>query len=488
MIKRDIEILILLTGFNNMTEDWKNTIKIPYGAWDEDKELCLSVPASWNIHVLEPANGPEIDNHEIEDAFNNPIGTSSVQKMAIGKRSVAIAVDDITRPTPTARILPILINELRKSGLKESDITIIIGTGAHRPMNQSEVSKKLGEEIVTKYKVRMHDFSGQDIRYFGWVKGGPVYLNSHFLDADLRICIGCVMGNNNMGFGGGAKMIVPGLAGHLTIAHFHGVLPDRPKGQMEAQSGILDKRIWAEQVAQQVGIDLVVCTVLNSRRQLAGIYVGDVVKAHRMAAKLALQIGETIVSKNAIQNADIVIVNSYPLDNAPMLMDQAISITKELSPKCVVAIDAASDGVFYHGMGGGLGIDVKKIVKHFGLWLYHPEKIWIWLKSIKTAFKSPFHIVSLTIYTFNYWTYEEYQKEKHSFIEHPSHPEIDSNFLLYSKNFPEWAFRRWRFRKKNNCRLFRDWGDLIRSLSQKCKKKFEVLVIPCAPVQFLKIY
>ncbi len=468
-----------------MTKSWNNHIKIPYGAWYEDTELCLSVPESWKVQILAPVNGPEISDQEIETAIENPVGTPLLNQLARGKRSAVIVVDDITRPTPAARILPSILKELSAGGLRDSDILILIGSGAHRPMTQSEIIKKLGEEIASKFTVKVHDFLGKDIRYVGMVQGGPVYLNGDYLDADVRICLGCVIGNNNAGFGGGAKMVIPGIAGHTTIAHFHGALPDRSPGQLEGNPEIPDKRMWAEQVAQWVGIDLVVCAVLNSKRQLAGLYAGDVIKAHRLAAKFALKIGETIVPKETMQNSDIIIVNSYPLDNAPTQMIKPLGIAKQLSTKFTVAIGAASDGIFYHGMGWGQGIHLKRFIKHIGRWLTRPDQIWSWIASVKAAGTSPSRLLGLFLITFNYMSFDEYQRTDHTHTGPIRNDEANSNFLLYSTHFPDWAFEGWMFRKRNDVVLYRDWEEIITFLSRKFQESPTVLVIPCAPLQFI---
>ena len=81
------------------------------------------------------------------------------------------------------------------------------------------------------------------------MEGGPVYLNRHFLDADLRIVVGGAVPHNETGFGGGAKMVVPGLAGRLTIAHFHGSLPPLPARPLEPDARVFDHRASAEAVA-----------------------------------------------------------------------------------------------------------------------------------------------------------------------------------------------------------------------------------------------
>ena len=74
-------------------------------------------------------------------------------------------------------------------------------------------------------------------------------------------------------------MVVPGIAGRHTIAHFHGALPPRPAGTPEAKPGVRDRRAWSEAVARDVGVDAILACTINSRRELAGLWVGDLVHA-----------------------------------------------------------------------------------------------------------------------------------------------------------------------------------------------------------------
>lgn len=463
----------------------KNCITIPYGAWYDETEVSLPVPTHWNVHLLEPKDALKIEDKRIQEALREPIGTSTLEEMAKGKKSVTIAVDDITRPTPTDRILPIVIEELLRCGISASNITIIIASGAHRRMSPAELRRKLGYEIVDNFEIVTHDFLGKDVTYVGWIAGGPVYLNRHFLNADLRLCLGCVLGHAETGFGGGAKMVVPGLAGRSTISHFHGALPPRPKGQIEGATGVQDRREWAEQVAEHIGLDAVLCTVINSRRELAGIYFGDIRKAHRQAARQALDIGETILPRELMHKGHIIIANSYPLDTDPIQLGKAIENARKVPGKYILAIDAASDGIFYHGMGMGSGIDPKRLTKNLYHFCQQPTSVRTWLGSLKSALRNPLLTARLCYFTINHQSYDEFLEEKRNPESIRPVSNRDATFMLYSKNFPDWGFRN-RYPKG---RLYRDWEELIQTLSESEQfgESPEVLVLPCSPLQFLKV-
>jgi nickel-dependent lactate racemase len=460
-------------------------ITIPFGAWHDEKELPLKFPAGWQIYNAPPDNGREISEAEIDAAFTKPIGTESLRVLAKGKETAAIAIDDITRPTPTYVFLQKIISELNAGGINSNKIQIIIGTAAHRPMNKDEMRKKLGDEAFKQFKPIMHDFMGPDVCYVGNIHNGPVYLNRHFLEADVKICVGCVMPHGETGFGGGAKMVVPGLSGRLTITYFHGALPARENGQLEGKKGVIDQRSWAEDVARRIGVDAVICAVVNSKSKLAGLFVGDVVEAHRAAAQRALEIGHTTVRRQLARQTDIVVVNTYPLDTDPIQMGKALTVAKKLNPKIVVLVNAASDGIFYHGMGMGSGFDLTRLCRNIPGFLSSAVNLRTWAKSMCTAIRRPYEIARLCYFSLNHLSYknfEKYYKGRNADLSINMVSETKSKMFLFSKLFPAWGFHQ-RYPKG---RLYRNWEKLTETLNKQYPKAI-VVVLPCGPLQIVSL-
>jgi hypothetical protein len=329
----------------------------------------------------------------------------------------------------------------------------------------------------------MHDFMGPDVRFFGQVDGGPVYLNRHFLDADLRIVIGGVIPHNETGFGGGAKMVVPGVAGRLTIAHFHGALPARAAGQLEATDGRRDRRAWAETVARRVGVDAAVCAVVNSRAELAGLQVGDVVDAHRAAARRAAEIGRTRVPRGLAERAQAVLVNAWPLDTDPIQMAKSITVADKLPAPLTIAVNPASDGVFYHGMGMGCGLHVPRLLRNVPRWLTRPESWRAWMRAMAQALPTPLLAARVCYFHLNALAWDDFVSgEGRLAVDAPPVAPPDAKLLVWSDHFPAWGFRR-RYRRGA---LYRDWPGLRDALAQRAPAG-ELLAFPCAPLQLLEI-
>ena len=94
-----------------------NTITVRSGAWYGDKALTLNFPTNWEVEMLGPKDAPALSDAQIEQAFAEPIGTPRISELAKGKKSAAIVVDDLSRPTPAARVIPFLLRELAAAGV-----------------------------------------------------------------------------------------------------------------------------------------------------------------------------------------------------------------------------------------------------------------------------------------------------------------------------------------------------------------------------------
>ena len=465
----------------------RNTAEIRIGAWYAEELRTLRFPEGWEVHRLDPDDAPPIADDAVREAFANPIGAPRLRDAARGKRSAVVAVDDLTRPTPVHRVLPALLEELRAGGLEPSQVVILLGTAAHRPMLPDEIERKLGPGVASRHPIVQHDFVGPDLRHLGWIEGGPVQLNRHFLDAELRICVGGVIPHNETGFGGGSKMVVPGVAGRETIAHFHGALPPRLAGVLQAEPGRIDRRVWSEAIARHVGVDAVVCCTINARRELAGLYVGDLVEAHRAAGRQAGQIGRTRVPRALAERCDVAVVSAYPLDTDPIQMGKSINLAKKLGARSTVVINAATDGIFYHGMGMGSGVHPPRLLRNLPRLLTSPHELWAWLRGLSraAAVGSPLLAARLSYFSLNDLSYGGFCASEGAWSADRAVPQAGEDAadpLVWSEAFPTWGFRR----KYRNGRLYRDWDALAEVLGRRFEPSC-ALVFPCAPLQLLEI-
>src|SRR3989338_1953660 len=128
-----------------------------------------------------------------------------------------IAVPDFTRDAHLKKVLPPILQRLKKQGVPERDIEIIIATGLHRPPTKAEIKKNLGH-IADRIKISSHDHRENSVAYFGKIKKSiPVYLNKKLKDADSIITVGVVEPHLYAGYSGGTKVVAIGMAGKNPI-------------------------------------------------------------------------------------------------------------------------------------------------------------------------------------------------------------------------------------------------------------------------------
>ena len=119
-----------------------NCISLPYGK----EHISFQVPDENLVGVFWPSPIPACsDPHlEIEGALDHPLGTVRVEQMVTVGEKVLILVDDYTRGTPVALILPHLLERLKLCQIRDEDITLLVSTGTHRPSTEIELREKLG--------------------------------------------------------------------------------------------------------------------------------------------------------------------------------------------------------------------------------------------------------------------------------------------------------------------------------------------------------
>ena len=326
-------------------------VKVPWMSWHGNTQFELTFPEDWDVIVSKMKDAPDISDSDIQKAFENPIGTSRISELAEGKKSAAIAVDDLTRPTQTHRLMPQILEELRAGGIKEENIEIVFAIGAHRPMMLEDAIKKLGAEIVEKFSFVNHHPYENLVDLGKTSRGTPVQVNKFFASADLKIGVGFISVHPLAGFGGGGKIILPGVCGIDVLERNHTPAMAGQTGDVAVIEGN-EHRADIEEAARIAGLDVIVNTVGNSLGQTAGVFVGDLVDAHRAAVQLAQQVYATKIP----QNMDIGIFNAFPKDTEFV---QAVNATNVWSKRdealvkeggAIVVTIASSEGRGFHAL------------------------------------------------------------------------------------------------------------------------------------------
>ncbi len=271
---------------------------------------------AWKIA---PREYPGVKNigEAVKEALKKPFGTALSELVKPGDK-VAIAVDDLTRPTPQSELLPVVVDELAKLGIKEKDITVIIGLGAHRRMSPAEIDARFGSVAKRVGAVVNHDTD--DCVVIGKTStGGEIAVNRLFWESDAKIAVGCILPHIYAGWSGGAKMIQPGISSVKTTTHVHRIANLHLYDILGNTENLV--RTEMEQIAAVAGLKFIVNVVLNDRNEVISVVAGDTVLAHRAGVKEA----EKIYGWNGLKPVDVAI--AYAPGVATDLWQSAKSLT-----------------------------------------------------------------------------------------------------------------------------------------------------------------
>lgn len=273
--------------------------------------LAVDIPDAVRCDLIDlpRTKATEDPNLCIQDALERPIGSPLLEQMVKPSDRIAIIVDDVTRETPSAIILPPVLKILDRCGVPPDHIAIVIALGTHRPMTPAEIDHKIGPEVVRKYRIVNTPACQQAaLIYLGRSSRGiPVLLNRTVAEADLRIGIGMIMPHLDAGFGGGAKIVLPGVCGQATVDAFHAQMAAITANQLGLVDAVL-RRDLEQCVAEWAHLHFIVNAIMDSRGGLYRCVAGDAVAAHRAGVHFAREVyGVPIV-----RQYPLVIVDAFP--------------------------------------------------------------------------------------------------------------------------------------------------------------------------------
>ena len=368
-----------------------NVVEIPWAAWYGDEQHAIAFPEDWAMSVHAMRDRPGMPSAEIEAAIASSVDWQVLARKAKGTHGkVAIAVDDLTRPTPAWQVLPSLLAGLQRSGIDRDQVRILMALGNHRVLVLDDLRKKLGERVASDLCVLNHSPFTNLAKLGTSPCGISIEVNRTFAEADVKIGIGCVLPHSHTGFSGGAKIVLPGLSAIDTVQQFHQMRPlrkDAETGEMD----VVDRdriRLEMHHFVQTVGLDLTINTIVNSKREIAGLSIGDAVGAYQKGVDLAKQVYATALP----DGVDVVVLNAYPKDTEFYQVLNAFQIIRRTQRMVVheegtiVLTTAASEGMGFHYLFGPEGRRPFKFdPQMFGgrrLFLYSPTVVTSQVQSV----------------------------------------------------------------------------------------------------------
>lgn len=264
----------------------------------------VEVPEKNLIGVLRAKPAPAIasEEEEVRRALREPVGAPPLRQVVRPGEKIAVITSDITRPMPTRKVMPALLDELYAAGVKPEDITLVFALGSHRRQTDEERRRLAGERAWNE--IRCVDCDPDDCVHLGVTSAGtPVDITRVVAEADRRICLGNVEYHYFAGYSGGAEAIMPGCSTRAAIQSNHSMMV-----RAEAAAGNLKTnpvRRDIEEAAALCGIDYILNVVLGEHKEILRAAAGDVTLAHRELCAFL----DKIYLNELPQAADIVLVS-----------------------------------------------------------------------------------------------------------------------------------------------------------------------------------
>jgi nickel-dependent lactate racemase len=335
-----------------------HTIRVPIKAWYGDDEMELQFPETWEVRECRMVghDTPPLTDGQLREALRRPLGTEPLRLMARGRRQVVILFDDLTRPAPTWKILPLVLEELQEAGIADHQIRFVAAYANHAAMCLEDFAKKLGKDVVKRFRVYNHNPYEHLVDLGKTTRGTPVLINREVMSCDLKIGIGGLIPHLGAGFGGGAKLVLPGVAGIASADHNHRVIGglggDRSL-QKASRLGMIEEnelRGDIEEAVQKVGLDMKIDLLVNNRREIIGVFAGDFIAQHRAGVQQAKKLYATPV----VSECDIVVTNAFPIENQVVKAIWPANLSLKAGGQAVVVVQSV-EGQALHYLAGRFG-------------------------------------------------------------------------------------------------------------------------------------
>ncbi len=276
-----------------------------------NQRVYFSLPPQWSVcHFIETAKDAPITSvaQMAQEAIEAPLGAVPLKSLISGAKKIAIIVDDWTRPTPVADILQVLLPHLVRNGLPKEKITIVVALGTHVAMTREQLEARVGREAASRYRLVQHNAWQSDLVPISLVEGDRVVkINPEVAHADVRIGMSSILPHPMAGFGGGPKILMPGVSDFEFVRDHHMKQTIHPR----SMAGLTKGNPFHEdclRTAKAVGLDFSINCVYNQQGEIVRIIGGSL----EAAFAAAVQACQETLGVRFEEKVDITITSTYP--------------------------------------------------------------------------------------------------------------------------------------------------------------------------------
>lgn len=295
------------------------------------EKYFFNIPSEWHLltfATLDDQTPPEDVSELTRSALKNPVQSPPLTECLSPSDTIAILIEDLTRASPKGIILRAVLEELERAGIPDGNITIVIALGTHRGLTPDELAVTFGSDLVTRYGFINHDCHAPGHVPVGRLRTGRVVkINRAVHEARFRIGIGSVFPHPMNGFGGGGKILFPGVADFDSILEHHFQYTfHEGTGLGKIEGNLFYDQICA--IAEAARLDFIINTILDQKDQAHDLICGNPVAAHLAG----IEKSKGIISQQFSRKADLTVITSFPYTEGPQIVKPlapAAMVTKE---------------------------------------------------------------------------------------------------------------------------------------------------------------
>ncbi len=281
----------------------------------EDGRVPFKFPEGWNVISGEdrpPVEGVKDPLEEVRRALDKPVGSLGIEQLARPGMSVVLLFDDLQRPTPAHLVLPEIMDRLNRAGVPDERIKGVCGLGTHPLLDLEGLKTKVGDKAFSRLEGRLfcHDPHAADNVIIGRThRGTLVEINPYVAAADLVIGVGECMPHPIAGYGGGFKLIMPGVCSYRSVADHHFVWMRHRNSRVN----VLDGNYFWEEIVDAGRISKMafkIDLIMNEKKEIIKAFAGDPEEEQRAAASYA----ESLYRMPLSGLADVTVISAYPME------------------------------------------------------------------------------------------------------------------------------------------------------------------------------